>query len=151
MANDQQIIIKSLYKSNTAINLGIDNTPDATSMSNLNTLYNSVLRPILDTFSGKVYISSGYRSKALNKALKGALNSDHLYGYAIDLDSVNSNKDIFNYIKDNLEFSQLIWEFGDDNQPDWVHVSYNPTNLKHEVLIGYKDSTGKTKYKIYDK
>ena len=95
-------------------------------------------------------ISSGYRSYALNKAVKGSLSSHHCRGMALDIDAdifeKITNKQIFDYIRENLEFTQLIWEFGTDDEPNWVHASYEPGNLKKQVLKAYKVGK-KTKYK----
>ncbi len=102
---------------------------------------------------GVIYVSSGYRSDALNKAIGGSRKSQHSKGEALDLDNDNknvaaSNTEIFNYIKDNLDFDQLIWEFGTDENPDWVHVSYlSIDENRKRCLRAYKEN-GKTKYKI---
>ena len=100
-----------------------------------------------------MFISSGYRSKALNDATPGASStSDHSIGCAFDLDcdrfGGKKNSEIFNYIKDNLEFKQLIWEFGNSAEPDWVHVSYKKGANKKQILRAVKRN-GKTIYEIW--
>ena len=97
-----------------------------------------------------IHISSGYRSKGLNDAVGGSLTSQHCKGEAIDIDMDGSsngvtNKMVYDYIKDNLVFDQLIWEFGTDKNPDWVHVSYSKTKNKKQKLKAIK-SNGKTSY-----
>jgi hypothetical protein len=90
----------------------------------------------------------------LNKCIGGSATSQHCQGEAIDIDMDGTpngvtNKMVFNYIKDNLEFDQLIYEFGNDTNPDWVHVSYESTGKQRkQVLRAYKEA-GKTKYKPY--
>jgi hypothetical protein len=113
-----------------------------------------VFEPIRNYFKSPIYISSGYRSEALNKALKGASKtSQHCLGQAMDLDMDGSgnisNSQVFNYIKDNLDFDQLIWEFGDNYNPDWVHVSYvSAEKNRKQILVAYK-FLGMTKYKPF--
>jgi zinc D-Ala-D-Ala carboxypeptidase len=112
----------------------VDNTPSAAQVENLRTLCEKVLQPLRDAV-GPVNVTSGFRNKDVNALVNGARNSDHLHGYAADLQSPDGNhKKLFDYIKANLMYSQLIWEFGGDAQPQWVHVSYNPNDLKREIL-----------------
>jgi hypothetical protein len=98
-------------------------------------------------------VSSGYRSADLNVAIGGSKRSQHVEGRALDLDADvyggTSNCDIFHYIKENLEFDQLIWEFGDESNPDWVHVSYvyDGPNRKR-CLKACRDDQGKTYYEV---
>lgn len=115
-------------------------------------LAKKIFEPIRAFFKSPIYISSGYRSEALNKAIKGSRTSQHSIGQAIDIDmdgsGLISNKQVFDYIKDNLEFDQLIWEFGDANNPDWVHVSYAEGKNRKEILIAYK-FLGLVRYRPY--
>jgi hypothetical protein len=114
-------------------------------------LANKVFQPIRDHFNVPIYISSGYRSAALNKAIGGAASSQHCTGEAIDIDmdghsSKITNVEIFKYIRDNLFFDQLIWEYGNTTAPDWVHVSYRTTGTnRRQVLKAVKGTFG-TKY-----
>lgn len=143
-------------KSNTAIRRGIDNTPTDAHIENLKYLAQKVFQPLRENFGSAIYVSSGYRSKELNEAIGGSQRSFHSHGMALDLDQDGksyavSNADIFYYIKDNLPFSELIWEFGDEDKPDWVHVAIakgreNEKNAK----IAYREN-GKTKYKKWDR
>ncbi len=120
--------LKEVIKSNTAIKHGIDNSPNQEHYDNLVAIANKVFQPIREHFGVAIAVTSGYRSPDLNARIGGSSKSQHCHGQALDLDAdvygKITNKDIFNYIKDNLEYDQLIWEFGDDNNPDWVHVSY---------------------------
>lgn len=118
----------------TKTRFDLDNTPSPQVVENLRTLCEKVLQPLRDAV-GPVNVTSGYRSKLVNQAVNGARNSDHLYGYAADLQSPDGDhRKIYDWLKANAMFSQLIYEFGNDKQPQWVHVSYNPNDLKREIL-----------------
>lgn len=107
-----------------------------------------IFEPLRNHFGEQIYVSSFYRSPELNKAIGGSSSSQHCEGEAIDIDDVYSkatNADFFNYIKDKLEFDQLIWEFGDDNNPAWVHASYRLGKNRMRVLKAIKEN-GRTKY-----
>lgn len=138
-------------RSESAKRLGISNTPTPEHLDNFKVLAEKVFEPIREHFKVPIHISSGYRSKELNQAIKGSLTSQHCEGKAIDIDmdgSGISNSDVFKYIKDNLVFDQLIWEFGGDNNPDWVHVSYNDGKNRKQVLKAQKIK-GKATYIPY--
>ena len=118
----------------TKTRFDLDNTPSPQVVENLRTLAEKVLQPLRDAV-GPVNVTSGYRSKLVNQAVNGARNSDHLWGYAADLQSPDGNhRKLYDWLKANAMFSQLIYEFGNDTQPQWVHVSYNPKDLKREIL-----------------
>jgi hypothetical protein len=138
-------------RSESAKRHGVSNEPTPEHLQNLITLCEKVLEPIRMKF-GPINISSGYRSKALNHYIGGSLNSQHCEAKAADIDMDGmggaSNTEIFNYIKDSLDFDQLIWEFGDNNKPDWVHVSYNAPKNRKQVLRALKVN-GKTAYAPY--
>lgn len=138
-------------RSESAKRHGVSNDPTPEHLANIKTLCEKVLEPIRIKF-GPINISSGYRSKTLNHFIGGALNSQHSLGQAADIDmdgmSNATNVDVFNYIKNSLEFDQLIWEFGDNNTPDWVHVSYSATKNRKQILRAYKIN-GKTAYTPY--
>ena len=102
---------------------------------------------------GAIKVTSFFRSEKLNQAIGGSVSSQHCQGRAIDIDDVygyKTNAEMFNYIKNNLDFDNLIWEFGTDDNPDWVHVSYvsNERN-RGQVLRAIKEN-GKTKYLNYE-
>lgn len=148
----KHISIKEATRSNTAERLGIDNFPDSSTLVNMQALAENVFEPLRRHFEHPIYITSFYRSPELNKAIGGSSKSQHCKGQAIDIDDVignSTNAEFFNYIKDNLEFDQLIWEFGNDNNPSWVHVSYNASNNRGNILKATKEA-GKTKYTIWN-
>tara|TARA_R110000868_G_scaffold47907_1_gene156404 strand:+ start:533 stop:982 length:450 start_codon:yes stop_codon:yes gene_type:complete len=140
--------LAELTKSQTATRLGIDNTPTPEQLENLVELCHKVLQPLRDAV-GPVLISSGLRVPALNKAIGGSATSQHcaINGAAADID-VKDNRKVFDYIKDNLQFDQLIWEFGDRESPDWVHVSYHYGKNRGQVLRAIKKNA-KTTYINY--
>lgn len=143
------LTLKEVIKSNEATRLGIDNTPTDEHIENLKVIANEIFEPLRYWAKKPIGVSSGYRSKALNTAVKGSLTSDHCKGMALDIDADIfggiTNAEIFHFIRENLKFTQLVWEYGDDNEPAWVHVSYNPKNLKREVLKAIKGK-GYVKY-----
>ena len=111
----------------------------------------NIFEPIREHFAVPIHISSGYRSKELNAAIGGASSSQHCQGEAVDIDmdgspSGVSNADVFKYIKDNLTFDQLIWEFGSDSNPDWVHASYESTGKQRKQILKAVKAGGKTSY-----
>lgn len=124
--------IKELTASATAIRKKIDNTPTTDIMVNLIDLVEAILDPLREWYGKPIYINSGYRCKALNKAVGGARNSQHTKGQAVDFDtrSKKDNEKLFNYIKDNMEFDQLI----DEKNYSWIHVSYNKKYNRKQVL-----------------
>ena len=121
--------------SDTAKRRGIDNTiKDPAHLASAKLLCEKVFEPIREHFGVPIHISSGYRSAALNRAVKGSASSQHCKGEAMDIDADRygkvTNKEIFDYIREHLEWDQMIWEFGNDSQPDWVHVSFKATGNK---------------------
>ena len=150
MKLSKNLRLAEMIRSESAKRLGISNQPTEEHIENMKRFAMMVFEPIRARFDTPIYISSGYRSEKLNKAVKGSLTSSHCMGEAADIDmdgsSVITNADVFHYIKDNLEFDQLIWEFGDKNNPDWVHVSYKDEGNRKEVLAAYREEC-KTKYK----
>ena len=149
MKLSKNLTLSEATKSHTAIKYGISNKPSGDHLSNLIQIANKIFQPIRDHFNEPIIVSSGYRSKALNDLIGGASGSQHSKGEALDLDGSVENAYIFEFIKNNLEFDQLIWEFGDDENPDWVHVSYKSENNRGEVLSCVKQK-GKTIYKRWD-
>lgn len=136
------LTLKEFIKSNTATRKGIDNTPTEEHLENAKVAAKAVFQPVRDHFGIPIGISSGYRSEELNKAVGGSKTSHHCRGMAFDIDADIhggvTNKEIFDYILNNLEFTQLIWEYGTDDEPAWVHVAYEPGNLKKQVLRAVK-------------
>lgn len=146
----KHISYREAVKSNTATRLGLDNTPGDYELGNMELIAERLFEPLRAWVGGPVKINSFYRSKELNLAIGGSQRSQHCEGRAIDLDDtfgVKSNKEMFDYIKKNLNFDQMIWEFGDEKNPDWVHISYvSEDQNRNRCLIAYKEN-GKTKYK----
>ena len=147
------VSLADVVKSQTATRLGINNLPTQEHYNNLVKVSENIFDKIVEHFALKPVISSGYRSNVLNKKIKGSPTSDHCFGRALDIDVDGfkgiSNKDIFLYIAQNLNFKQLIWEFGDNNNPAWVHVAFDVNNNRKEILQAVKLKT-RTSYKIMD-
>ena len=125
--------------------------PTPEHIENLKALAEKIFEPIRNHFKVPIRVSSGYRSKELNAKVGGSKSSDHCFGYAIDLDADGTsitNNEIFYFIKDNLKFKQLIFEFPVNGQASWIHISYQASNLKNEILIA-KKLYGKTIYINY--
>jgi zinc D-Ala-D-Ala carboxypeptidase len=147
------LMLAEMIRSDSAKRRKISNTPNPEHLDNMKVLAKMIFEPIRNFFKAPIYISSGYRSEALNKAIKGSSSSQHCKGQAMDIDMDGSgnisNSQVFSYIKDNLDFDQLIWEFGDNYNPDWVHVSYVSTEKnRKQILVAYK-FLGMTKYRPY--
>jgi zinc D-Ala-D-Ala carboxypeptidase len=140
--------LKELTKSDTATRLGIDNTPDEAVIESLKLLCENVLQPVRDHFGKSVTVNSGFRSPETNQATGGSKTSDHCKGQAADIEIEGiSNPDLARWIMDNCDYTQLILEFYTKGQPNsgWVHVSYDPNNLKKQELTATKVA-GKTTY-----
>jgi len=147
----EHISKKEATFSATATRKGIDNTPGEYELQNMELIAVKVFEPLRKAVNGPIKINSFFRSEKLNKAIGGSSRSQHCQGRAIDLDDVYgymSNKDMYNYIKNNLDFDQMIWEFGTEDNPDWVHVSYiDGDSNRRRCLQAYKDKNNKTCYK----
>lgn len=143
----RHITYKEATHSNTAIKRGIDNTPGPGELVAMKRLAENVFEPVREHFGRPILVTSFFRSKTLNKAVGGSSTSQHPLGEAIDIKATNgfTNKDIFEFIKNNLDFDQLIWEFGNDSEPQWIHVSYKKDNNRKNVLKATKVN-GRTKY-----
>jgi hypothetical protein len=140
--------LKELTKSDTATRLGIDNTPDEAVIESLKLLCENVLQPVRDHFGKSVTVNSGFRSSETNQATGGSKTSDHCKGQAADIEIEGiSNPDLAHWIMDNCDYTQLILEFYTQGQPNsgWVHVSFDPSNLKMQELTAVKVA-GKTTY-----
>ena len=141
--------LKELTRSDTATRLGLDNNPNNEALENLKLLCEKVLQPVRDHFGKSVTVNSGYRSPESNAAVGGSRTSDHCKGQACDLEIDGiPNPELAQWIMDNLEYTQLILEFytpGGDPNAGWVHVSYDPNNLKKQELTAVKVA-GKTQY-----
>ena len=138
-------------RSNTATRRGIDNTPNAEQLDNMELVAEEVFEPLRAYVGGPIKINSFFRCPELNKAIGGSSKSQHCKGQAIDIDDTfgrMTNAEMYHWIKDYLDFDQMIWEFGDDDNPDWVHVSYvSPEKNRNRCLKAYREN-GKTKYMV---
>lgn len=129
--------VGELCESSTAKTKGIKNIPDEMEVSRLEKLIEKILDPLREAYGKPIYVNSGYRCAALNKAVGGVPTSNHVYGFAADITSQNKsdNKILFELIKKlKLPFTELIWEKGNDFYPDWIHVSYNPEKIIYKIV-----------------
>tara|TARA_B110000483_G_scaffold125958_1_gene151324 strand:- start:133 stop:588 length:456 start_codon:yes stop_codon:yes gene_type:complete len=137
--------------STTAERKGIENVPTEEHLCNMQVLAHNVFEPLRQWVGGPISINSFYRSPKLNKAIGGSSSSQHCKGQAIDIDDTyghKTNAEMFNFIKKNLDYDQMIWEFGDDENPNWVHISYvSEDSNRRRILQAYKENN-KTKYKV---
>jgi len=137
--------------STTATRKGIDNTPNDDQLSSMRSIAEEVFEPLRAYVGGPIKINSFFRCPELNTAIGGSNKSQHCKGQAIDIDDTFgrvTNDEMYHWIKEYLEFDQMIWEFGDDDNPDWVHVSYvSEKDNRNRCLKAYKDK-GKTKYMV---
>jgi len=137
MKISEHLTLEELTRSQTAIRKGINNKAPMHVIENLKLLAEKVFEPTRKHFGKPIRISSGYRSVALNREIGGSRNSQHIQGQAIDIQGTNglTNLEIFNYIKDNLIFDQLINEYPNSKgEPSWVHVSYSRLRNRKMVL-----------------
>ena len=154
MKLSKNLTLKECLRSKTAKRLGIDNTPeDETVIKNLEKVARFIFQPLRDAFGCPIYVSSGYRCPDLNRAIGGSKRSQHMEGRALDLDADVyqncTNAQIFNWIKNNLDFDQIVWEFGTEDNPDWVHVSYvSEDDNRNRCLVAKRDSKGKVYYEV---
>jgi zinc D-Ala-D-Ala carboxypeptidase len=150
----EHLDLSEVIRSESAKRKGISNMPTEAHIANFKLLAEKIFQPIREHFRCPIHISSGYRSKELNAAIGGSATSQHCSGEAIDIDMDGTpngvtNRMVFDYIKDNLEFDQLIFEFGDKENPDWVHVSYESSGKQRKQILRATRVNGKTSYSIY--
>lgn len=155
MRLSRNLSLYEMVKSNTATRLGIDNKPSDEHIIHMINWAENIFQPIRDHFGEPIFISSGYRSRELNSLINGSLRSQHCNGMAGDIDQDNrasgvTNRDVFDFILDHLDFDQLILEYPDeDENPEWVHVSYiSKEQNRNQVLMAVREQ-GKTKYYKY--
>jgi len=137
--------------SNTAIRRNIDNIPDDYQLANMEAIAANIFEPLRKWAGGPIKINSFFRSPDLNTAIGGSSKSQHCEGRAIDIDDTfghKTNAEMYNYIKENLNFDQLIWEFGNDTNPDWVHVSYVSDDQNRNRCLKAERVNGKAVYSI---
>ena len=147
----KHISYKEAVHSATAKRRGIENTPNQEQLDNMYKVADFIFEPLRMYVGGAIKITSFFRSQDLNKAIGGSTKSQHCKGQAIDIDDVfgyKRNYEMFEYIRENLDFDQLIYEFGTNDNPDWIHVSYvSKKENRNRVLRAIREN-GKTKYKI---
>mgnify|MGYP003109480672 FL=1 len=141
--------LAELTKSQTAERCGIDNNPDKEHIENLQRLCNNILQPVRDYFQKPVTISSGYRSPELSQKIGSSSRSQHCKGEAADFEVPGvSNKELADFINENLDYDQVILEFHnpDEINSGWVHASYVGEGNRSEYLLAEKDENGKVRY-----
>ena len=148
MKLSENFSLVELTKSQTAERKGIDNTPSTEHQDNLKLLCTHVLQPVRDHFNRVVSVSSGYRSEELCTAIGSKTTSQHAKGQAADFEIYGlSNKELADWINDNLDYDQLIIEYWKEEDPNsgWVHCSYKSEGNRKQYLKAYKEN-GRTKY-----
>ena len=147
----KHISYKEGVYSNTATRRGIENTPNDEQLKCMETIAEEIFEPLRAYVGGPIKINSFFRSPELNKAIGGSGKSQHCKGQAIDIDDTfgrMTNAEMYHWIKEYLDFDQMIWEFGDDDNPAWVHVSYvSAEDNRNRCLKAYKEN-GKTAYAV---
>jgi len=147
----KHINLREAIESYTAKRKGIENIPNEYQLTNMVVLAENIFEPLRKWVGGPIKVNSFFRSEELNKAIGGSSKSQHCQGRAIDIDDVygyKTNAEMYEYIKNNLDFDQLIWEFGTDNNPDWVHVSYVSSDENRRRCLKAERINGKTAYSI---
>ncbi len=151
MQISKNVSYNEAIKSNTATRLGIDNLPDQKQIENMKLVADKIFQPLREFVGGPIKINSFFRSPDLNRAIGGSSKSQHCLGLAMDLDDTfghKTNAEMFNWIRENLDYDQMIWEFGSDDNPAWVHVSYvSPEKNRNRCLKAYKENN-KTRYMV---
>jgi len=157
MILSKNFTLKELIRSNTALRLGIDNTPSKEGIWKLTLLATDLLQPLRNAV-GSLRITSGYRSPKLSEAIGSSSNSQHCRYEAVDMQYVKRGKmdniKIYNALIDlDLDYDQCILEFGnateyiDPTEPDWIHLSWKVVDNRRQTLVAYKDENNKTKYR----
>ena len=151
MRISKHISYKEATQSQTAVRKGIINEPDAYQLQNMQLLAEKVFEPLREHFGVPIAINSFFRSPKLNKAIGGVSGSQHTQGRAIDVDDTLggvSNRQMFDWIRENLDYDQLIWEFGNNQNPDWVHISYVSESENRKRVLKASKKNGKTIYTV---
>ena len=147
----KHLSLKEAIRSNTATRLEIKNEPRELDLIRMIEIAEKVFEPLREWVGGPIKVNSFYRSPELNSAIGGSKNSQHCIGCALDIDDTfghKTNAQMFDYIKNNLDYDQIIWEFGDDDNCDWVHVSYISEDANRRRLLKATKINGKTNYQI---
>lgn len=147
----KHISYKEATRSLTAIRLGLENKPNEYELSNMIGVAENIFEPLREWVNDPIKVNSFFRSVELNKAIGGSSRSQHCQGRAIDVDDTyghKTNAEMFNWIKENLNFDQIIWEFGDDENPDWVHISWVSKDQNRNRCLRAERINGKTTYRV---
>ena len=147
----KHISYKEATKSLTAIRLGLENKPNEYELSNMIGVAENIFEPLREWVNDPIKVNSFFRSVELNKAIGGSSRSQHCQGRAIDIDDTYghaTNAEMFNWVKENLNFDQMIWEFGDDENPDWVHISWVSEDQNRNRCLRAERVNGKTTYRV---
>ena len=145
----KHVSYKEGVRSRTADRMGLDNTPNNLQLKCMKDIAEGLFEPLREWVGGPIKINSFFRGEPVNTAIGGSKYSQHMKGQAMDLDDTfghKTNAEMYHYIKDNLDFDQLIWEFGDDKNPNWVHVSYVTHRENRKKLTIAKRIDGKVRY-----
>jgi len=147
----KHISYKEATRSLTAIRLGLENKPNEYELSNMIGVAENIFEPLREWVNDPIKVNSFFRSIELNKAIGGSSRSQHCQGRAIDIDDTYghaTNAEMFNWIKENLNFDQMIWEFGTDENPDWVHISWVSEDQNRNRCLRAERIDGKTTYRV---
>ena len=145
----EHISYKEATTSATALRMGLDNTPGPEQLKCMHEIGRDLFEPLREWGGGPIKITSMFRGEPVNTAIGGSKRSQHMKGQALDLDDTfghKTNAEMYHYIKDNLDFDQLIWEFGDEENPNWIHVSYVTHRPNRKKLTVALKKNGKTVY-----
>ena len=152
MRISKHISYREATHSATAKRRGLDNTPNQEQLDNMYRVAEFIFDPLRLFVGGPIKINSFFRSVAVNRAVGGTSRSQHCKGQAIDIDDVfghKTNAEMFQYVRENLDFDQMIWEFGSNNNPSWLHISYvSKAENRNRILRAVKRD-GKTKYELF--
>ena len=135
--------------SQTGVRRDLDNTPDDDQLNRMEKVAENLFEPLREWVGGPIKINSFFRGEPVNTAIGGSRKSQHMKGQAIDIDDTfghKTNAEMYHYVKDNLDFDQLIWEFGTDKNPNWLHISWVSHRPNRKKLTVAKKVNGRTKY-----
>ena len=127
----------------------LDNTPNKDQLKCMEEVANNLFEPLREWVNGPIKINSFFRGEPVNTAIGGSRKSQNMKGQAIDIDDTfgyKTNAEMYHYIKDNLDFDQMIWEFGNDENPNWLHISWVSHRPNRKKLTIAKKVNGRTKY-----
>jgi len=151
MSISKHISMKEAVESYTAKRRGIKNVPGEYELVNMTAVAENIFEPLREWVGGPIKINSFFRSVELNQAIGGSSKSQHCQGRAIDIDDTygwKTNAEMYHWVKENLDFDQMIWEFGTDENPDWVHISYVSQDGNRNRCLKAKRINGKTTYSV---